>query len=346
MKFNVIVTGVGGRSVGSGILHSLVRSPSVSGSWNVHAADADSFSWGLYHTDKAVTVPFATSPDYLPFILKYVRENDIHAIIPGTEIETETLVKEQHLLPCSLIANKASLMPLMMDKFAAGKKMQELGLDYIETLPLEKWKELASKYGFPLIVKPTRGSGGSRGLHLVADEKEISNLVGSFPPNSAPCVQPYIGSEEEEYTVSVLSDKDGAIIDSIVMKRTLIGLSLLNSRKIGNKNVAISTGYSQGFFVKDREVQDFCEKLASDLGSTGPLNIQLRKSKGKIYVFEIHPRFSGTTPFRADVGFNEPDILLRNHLLGHKFGRLDYQCDVACIRAFEHVVVPINKMIR
>ena len=109
------------------------------------------------------------------------------------------------------------------------------------------------------------------------------------------------------------------------MKRKLIGLSLLTSRKIGNKNAAISTGYSQGFFVKDREAQDFCEKLASDLGSMGPLNIQLRKSKGKIYVFEIHPRFSGTTPCRADVGFNEPDILLRNHLLGHKFGRLDYQ---------------------
>ncbi len=85
-------------------------------------------------------------------------------------------------------------------------------------------------------------------------------------------------------------------------------------------------------------------KRSPQVKSTGPLNIQLRKLDGKFYIFDFHPRFSGTTPIRADVGFNEVDILLRNHLFDEKFGRLNYTTDVAAIRAFEHVIVPINKM--
>ena len=33
-------------------------------------------------------------------------------------------------------------------------------------------------------------------------------------------------------------------------------------------------------------------------------------------MFEVNPRFSGTTSLRAMVGYNEPDILIRKHVLG------------------------------
>jgi carbamoyl-phosphate synthase large subunit len=33
-------------------------------------------------------------------------------------------------------------------------------------------------------------------------------------------------------------------------------------------------------------------------------------------IFEINPRFSGTSSIRAMLGFNEPDLLIRKHLLG------------------------------
>ena len=31
-------------------------------------------------------------------------------------------------------------------------------------------------------------------------------------------------------------------------------------------------------------------------------------------IFEINPRYSGTTSLRAIVGFNEPDLMIRHHL--------------------------------
>ena len=52
------------------------------------------------------------------------------------------------------------------------------------------------------------------------------------------------------------------------------------------------------------------------LGCRGAVNIQCRMVESKVYVFEINPRFSGTTSLRAMVGYNEPDILIRKHLLG------------------------------
>lgn len=346
MKKNILITGVGGRSIGSGILHALLRSNSSSkDKWNIHVADADGFSWGLYMVSNAVKVPLAAKPEYLPFMLDYVKKNNIDAILPGTEIETEILLKNKEKFSCPIIANDLALIPLMMDKFAAEEKLKELKIDYIETAALRDWKIIEEKYGFPLIVKPTKGTGGSRGLNIVTSEKELLDIIDTYTDASAPCVQPYIGTEDDEYTVGILSDKDGNLIDSIVLKRKLIGLSLLQSKKFEDKNIAISTGYSQGYFVKDEQVSKFCEELAIKLKSKGPLNLQLRKHNGKIFVFEIHTRFSGTTTFRADVGFNEPDILLRNHLFNEKFGRLNYTYNVACIRAFEHVVVPLDKML-
>lgn len=346
----VLVTGTGGRSVGSGILHALLRaSEEVRSRWRVVAADADPFAWGLYKADAAALLPFANSPDYVPAVRRLIETHGIDAIVPGTEAEIAPLLQNAAALsPAVVIANRFDLLPLMLDKFATATKLEELGYAVIPTLPVAEWRAIATRFGFPLILKPTRGTGGSRGLHLVRDEQELQRILPLLDERTAPCVQPYVGDSEEEYTVGVLSDLSGNLIDSIVMHRKLIGLSLLTSVNTPDRRCALSTGYSQGFIVRDAAIQAFCERLAVQLDSRGPLNIQLRLDpRTKVpFVFEIHPRFSGTTPIRADVGFNEVDVLLRNALFGESFGRLEYRANVAAIRAFEHVIVPMDKLLQ
>jgi carbamoyl-phosphate synthase large subunit len=346
MKKNILVTAVGGRSVGSGVLHALTRcSNEVSDRWNVIATDADSFSWGLYKVSEHTLLPLANDPEYIAAVQNAVTRYSLDAIIPGSEVEANVLSKNKHLFNIPIITNAHEIMPLMMDKFSTTAKLKELGLPIISTLKVEDWKEAIKMFEFPMIVKPTTGTGGSKGVTLCSTEIELKTVLDNLPSNSGYCIQPLIGTEDDEYTVGVLSDKNGKIIDSIVMKRKLIGLSLLDTKKIGETKFSISTGYSQGYFIKHKLIQDFCEQLALAIESKGPLNIQLRIHKGEIYVFEIHPRFSGTTTMRADVGFNEPDLLLRNVLYNEQFGRVAYKHDVAVIRAFEHVVVPINDML-
>jgi len=346
-KTRVLVTGVGGRSVGSGVLHALMRADAdVRARWETVATDADPFSWGLYVADHGALVPLATEASYLDRIRELIEEHEIAAVIPGTEPEVGVLAARREELPVPVIANDSALMPLMLDKAQAEATLRELGVPVIPSRPWEQRDRAVSDFGFPLCVKPTVGTGGSRGVYLVASRTDLDALEQVVGKESRSIVQPYLGDGEEEYTVGVLSDRSANVIDSIVIRRKLIGLSLLASKRLGSGVATVSTGISQGFVVKHREIQDFSEDLARRLGSRGPLNLQLRIHAGEFYVFEIHPRFSGTTPIRASVGFNEPDVLLRNHLFGEEFGRLDYRTDVAAIRAFEHVLVPTAEMLR
>jgi carbamoyl-phosphate synthase large subunit len=346
MKTRVLVTGVGGRSVGAGILHSLMRtSAEVRERWETVATDTDPFSWGLYVADHSAVVPAADDPGYLTRILDLIDDHQIAAVIPGTEPETSVLASHRDELPVPVIANDASLMPLMMDKARTEQKLRELGLPSIPSYPWEQREQALAEFGFPIFVKPTVGTGGSRGVYLVTTPAELDALIPLVRPASRSIVQPYLGNGDAEYTVGVLSDHSGKLIDSIVIRRKLVGLSLLDVKTHAGRPAAVSTGISQGFIVRHPEIQEFCEHLAVALGSRGPLNLQLRVHDGAIYVFEIHPRFSGTTPIRASAGFNEPDVLLRDALFHDHFGRLDYLTDVAAIRAFEHVLVPVGDML-
>jgi carbamoyl-phosphate synthase large subunit len=341
----ILVTGTGGRSVGAGILHALMRvDDTVRRRWYTVATDADPFSWGLYVADHNALVPPASAPGYLDRIRELIAVHSLAAVIPGTEPEAALLAAHRDELPVPVIANDSRLMPLMTDKRKAEAKLKEMGLNFIPSYPWSQNEHAISEYGFPLVVKPTRGTGGSRGVHLVTSQSELESLAPFIRTESVPIVQPYLGDAGSEYTVGILSDKSGNVIDSIVIRRNLIGLSLLDSKSYQGRTAAISTGISQGFVVRHQEIQEFCEDLAKRLSSRGPLNVQLRVHHGEFYVFEIHPRFSGTTPIRASAGFNEPDILLRNHLHNEEFGRLNYRENLAAIRAFEHVLVPMDDM--
>ena len=80
--------------------------------------------------------------------------------------------------------------------------------------------------------------------------------------------------------------------------------------------LAISTGISQGEIGYFPEVTSYCEKLAIAMGCKFSINVQCRLVDSIPYVFEINPRFSGTSYMRAMVGYNEPDILIKKHILG------------------------------
>jgi carbamoyl-phosphate synthase large subunit len=141
-------------------------------------------------------------------------------------------------------------------------------------------------------------------------------------------VQEYVGTPFEEYTVGVLHDMDGNLINSIAVRRLLSGQLNIRTR-VANRTgradlgeaLVISSGISQGYVARFPEVTVQCERIAAALGARGAINIQCRLVDGKVKVFEINPRFSGTTSLRAMMGYNEPDVLIRRHVLGESIGK-------------------------
>ena len=341
----VLVTGVGGRSVGHQILHALQRAAKP---YRIVTTDADPFSFGLYHSGPGYLVPLAADPGYLPAITRIIEREGIQVLLPGTEPEVTVLARHRDALAktgCTIIVSPPEVVDLCFDKGRLYRWLAENRVGVPPTADADGWEALADAVGYPIVGKPTRGSGGSRGVEILADGEEVLRYLEVREREGTEVVfQAYVGSAEQEYTVGVMTARDGTLIDTIVMHRKLIGLSLGVSRTIGGKHYALSTGYSQGFIVDHAPIAEACEALVRRLGIVGPANVQLRLDGDAIVVFEVHPRFSGTTSIRADVGFNEPDVLIRNYISGEVFGRLPYRRNVAAIRSLQHVIVPTSVM--
>src|SRR6185369_14045487 len=124
---------------------------------------------------------------------------------------------------------------------------------------------------FPCIVKPSSGSGGSDSVFLATNMEECILYVELLIRNNREViVQEYIGIEEGEFTIGVLSDTNANIMGSIAMKR--IFNSKLSVAYKGPKGL-ISSGYSQGLISDFKEIRMQAEHIAKEAGSIGPLNI-------------------------------------------------------------------------
>ncbi len=99
-----------------------------------------------------------------------------------------------------------------------------------------------------------------------------------------------------------MSSPEGEILSSIALKRNL---SNKLSRLLAYGNRIISSGWSQGRIEQYPDVCRQAEKIALALGSTWALNIQGRVKDDVFIPFEINPRYSGTSYFRAMSGVNE-----------------------------------------
>ena len=344
-ELTVLVTGVGGRSVGHQVLQALRLSATR---YHILCTDADPFSFGLYEGDARALVPLATSPAYADAICELVARHRVAVVIPGTEPEVLALSAMRarlEALGAVLIASPPDAVALCSDKMRLHDWLAAHGYGTPRSATAQDWRGLAEAVGFPLVGKPTRQSGGSRGVAILANEAEVEDYIAHFPGDPAAlAIQEYVGDADNEFTVGVMVSRAGAAIDSIVLRRKLIGLSLGASRDLPGGAAVLSTGYSQGFIVADDEISAFCERLAVEIGARGPLNVQLRRTAQGIKVFEVHTRFSGTASIRASAGFNEPDTAIRDQVLGEAVGRQNHRTGVAAIRAFTARLVPIAEM--
>ncbi len=62
------------------------------------------------------------------------------------------------------------------------------------------------------------------------------------------------------------------------------------------------------------EIRREAVRIAEALKPMGPSNIQLRMHGGRPVCFEINIRFSGTTPIRARLGFNDVEAALNHYV--------------------------------
>ena len=319
----VFVSGVGGGAYGEQILKALKLAET---DYIIVAGDMSPYSKGLFEVDFSYLLPPANDPEYIESLLAICNKHNVRAIFPGSEPELKVISKERKALTAEnlfLPINPSNVILTCMDKIRMFEFLQNKGFDIPEFCKINSIDDLKSFDKYPAILKPSIGSGGSKNTFLAQDRDELL-LCGRYLLKIYPefIIQEYIGTPDSEYTVGVLTDMEGNLINSIAVKRYILsGLSnhlKVRSRTNGDndeKILAISSGITQGEIGQFSEVTKPCEEVALALGARGTINIQCRLVDKKVCVFEINPRFSGTTSLRAMVGYNEPDVLIRKHVL-------------------------------
>jgi carbamoyl-phosphate synthase large subunit len=298
LPVKVLVTGAGAL-LGQGIIRSLERS---SLQVEIAAADPNPLSAGLFWAHEANLIPMATAPDYLERLGEVLARVQPAILIPGTDVELPILAAHRERLEkefgTRVLVSDPRVVAIADDKFLTYQFLKEAGLaPPASALPedADAIDALVKEVGFPLIVKPRIGAR-SVGVSRVSTPGELDDALTG---REGLVVQECVAGDDAEYTASVLVF-DGEPQASIVMRRDL---------RDGNTYRAFPGPYP--------ELNLQVKALGAALQPYGPANFQFRLDRdGRARVFEINGRFSGTTPLRALVGFNEVEMCLRHILFG------------------------------
>jgi carbamoyl-phosphate synthase large subunit len=296
-KLNVLVLGVGG-NVSQGILKALAISKL---SCRVIGACINPLSFGLYTVDKAYISPPARDPAFMDWLIRVCQAEQVHAILSGVELVLAVLADQAERIRTETgalcVVSSAKCLAVGNDKLLTSQWLKENGFPYPKTADAADSQgvdALVRACGYPLITKPRSGKG-AHGVFEVRSNEELR----SARTRQAYIIQEYLGDPHQEYTVGCFSDRESRVRGALVMRRDLLEGTTYRAEA--------------GDFP---EVRQEAIRIAEALRPMGPCNVQMRLHGGRAVCFEINVRFSGTTPIRARMGFNDVEATLRHYALG------------------------------
>lgn len=292
------ITGVG-NPLGQNILKALQMSQLP---LSLYLLDANPFSAGFFGEGKSVLCPRADAPGYTDELIEFLKRESIDIVFFGTEAEPAQLrtlkSKVEAETGAILMLNDAEVLNVADDKYNTAMALANAGLDHPASAIADDDKaleKLIDQVGFPLIVKPRKGSA-SRGLARVDGRDQLAKYLD--PKN---VVQECLLPDHEEYTVGLYRARGGDVVATTVIRRDLdFGLTY------------------RGVLVANEEIANYAKRVAGALNAVGSCNVQLRLTDRGPVCFEVNPRFSSTTPIRAYFGVNEPELAIREYVMKEK----------------------------
>lgn len=320
-KLHILVTGAGGGGIGEQVIKALRIGKN---DYFIVATDIREDSVATCLGDVFCVLPPSGSDEYISKLIKYCEVYNCQIVIPGSEPELIKIASNIDLFHSARIfvpINTIELVRLCSDKMEFNKFLKKNNFAFCETFKIVGNRIPTNLNKFPYVLKPSKGSG-SKDVFIVQSYSEIKNILEYLGSQNDFLLQEYVGKATEEYTIGILCTPNRGYVKHIILKRDLsLGLSVKQSvlnksgQKILGNKLVISTGISQGEFVTNPLIDEAALKIAKLLSPTSTINLQCRIHCNEVYIFEINPRFSGTTNLRAIVGFNEPEYIINEQLL-------------------------------
>ena len=320
---NVLVTGAGG-GVGQGVIKSLkmIKDMDI----KIVAADMSEFAAGLYAADAAYLVDRCDSDEYLETLSKIFKKESIDFYIPGTDVELKFCAINKQLIMDEFnvhtVISSIEVIDISDNKYKTSSFLKEHGFNYPKTDYLKDVDIKSIEY--PAIVKPSVGCR-SIGVYKV---NNLDELTPHLEDTKDIVIQECVGNEDTEYTCTVVKIRN-ELSPVLALKRILRSGDTYRAEP-----------------VESEKIEQYVLDVASKLEIDGGCNFQLRLDiHGEPKIFEINSRFSGTTPFCAQIGFNPVEFYLKRSVGLESTVNVDYNSIV--LRYWSEVVVKkssLNKL--
>ena len=287
----VLITGIGG-NIGQGVLKALRASGKA---FYVVGIDMEALSAGFSLVDRYYQTPRTGDAAFYNVFEAIAREEALEAVYVCSPSELEFFAGHkaelEDELGLSIFVNPPEVVSIGSDKLKTAEFLRDAGFAFPATVissDAEGLERLIEQHGFPLIAKPRAGFS-SRNVFLVNSPTEIQAAAVLVPDL---IVQQYLPDLQSEYTAAMLSGADKKVRALIILRRDLLQGTTYRTE-----------------LIEDESLNDQVVRIVEALGAIGPCNLQFRVIDGTAYVFEINPRFSGTSGIRYLYGFNDCEMI-------------------------------------
>ncbi len=294
---NIWVTGASSL-IGYGILKSIRNTKKT---YRLIGSTIHKNSIAPAFTDVCIEAPFSGSEGYLDWFIKVIKDHDVDLIIPSFEEDVNFLAnhrKQIELTGVKLVLNNLELVHLCNDKWLFFEKLSDSNCpNAIPSSLTSDFDWLTNNFGLPLLLKPRQGNA-SKGIVKVYDRATFE--IHKAEMGKKLMVQPLIGNDNEEYTISAFGDGKGSYFTIMMLTRVLS-----------------KWGYTEKAEVFNNEsIADAVKNICEIFKPIGPTNFQFRKHEGRFYLLEINPRFSSANSIRTAFGYNDALMAIEYYLEG------------------------------
>ena len=186
------------------------------------------------------------------------------------------------------MAEDRDLFRAMMEKLEI--PMPEAGM----AVTVEEAKEIASRIGYPVMVRPSFVLGG-RGMEVVHDDRQMEGYMKAaigVTPDRPILIDRFL-HHATECEADAISDGENVFVPAVMEHIELAGIHsgdsacILPSRHLTEEQV--------------RTIRSYTKKIAQEMHVVGLMNMQYAIEDGTVYVIEANPRASRTVPLVSKV---------------------------------------------
>jgi carbamoyl-phosphate synthase large subunit len=192
-----------------------------------------------------------------------------------------------------IIGTSPDSIDLAEDRERFQKLVDRLGLLQPPNGTARSGKEalkIAAEIGYPLLVRPSYVLGG-RAMQIVHDDEDLTRYINEAVQvsNESPVLLDRFLDDAIEVDVDALADGTDVVIGGIMEHIEEAGVH-------SGDSACSLPAHSLGPKVLD-DIRGQVDKLARALKVVGLMNTQFAVQGGKVYLLEVNPRASRTSPF-------------------------------------------------